>query len=228
MTYPIESIFQRLDKQLSGRLSRPGDKRYAAATAIWAKPVGPMPRALPKLDSQSIDVFIRAMASAASPGCAIITHEFRGAASRVPAAATAFGLRRDHVLVEILASFTDRSEPRDEHWHQRWAQATRRAFDAMALPGDTRTSSPAARWTRGKELRRQCRATHQGQAALRSRQYLQLSHSAAGPSARLGRRIGVLDRDRKTWAATRLRRRRHFRRHDRCCPCTRPRYGLVR
>ena len=135
MTYPIESIFQRLDKQLSGRLSRPGDKRYAAATAIWAKPVGPMPRALPKLDSQSIDVFIRAMASAAPPGCAIITHEFRGAASRVPAAATAFGLRRDHVLVEILASFTDRSEPRDEHWHQRWAQATRRAFDAMALPG---------------------------------------------------------------------------------------------
>ena len=121
MTYPIESIFQRLDKQLSGRLSRPGDKRYAAATAIWAKPVGPMPRALPKLDSQSIDVFIRAMASAASPGCAIITHEFRGAASRVPAAATAFGLRRDHVLVE--------------HWHQRWAQATLRAFDAMALPG---------------------------------------------------------------------------------------------
>jgi len=90
---------------------------------------------LPKLDSQSIDIFIRTMAAAASPGCAIITHEFRGAASRVPAAATAFGLRRDHVLVEILASFTDRAEPRDEHWHQRWVQATLRAFDAIALPG---------------------------------------------------------------------------------------------
>ena len=57
---------------------------------------------LPALDRQAIDVFIRAMATAASPGCAVITHEFRGAASRVPAAATAFGLRRDHVLVEIL------------------------------------------------------------------------------------------------------------------------------
>ena len=101
---------------------------------------------LPTLDSQSIDVFIRAMATAASPGCAIITHEFRGAASRVPVAATAFGLRRDHVLVEILASFTDRSEPRDEHWNQRWAQATLRAFDAIAFPGDIRISSPAARW----------------------------------------------------------------------------------
>ena len=88
-----------------------------------------------QLDSQVIDVFIRAMATAASPGCAIITHEFRGAASRVPAAATAFGLRRDHVLVEILATFTDRSERRDEHWHRRWAQATCRAFDGIALPG---------------------------------------------------------------------------------------------
>ena len=46
MTDLIESTFQRLDGQLSGRLSRPGDDRYAAATAIWAKPVGPMPRAV--------------------------------------------------------------------------------------------------------------------------------------------------------------------------------------
>jgi len=90
---------------------------------------------LPTLDRQAIDVFIRAMATAASPGCAIITHVFRGAASRVPVATTAFGLRRDHVLVEILASFTDRSEPRDEHWNRRWTQATLRAFDGIALPG---------------------------------------------------------------------------------------------
>src|SRR5260370_39318172 len=81
---------------------------------------------VPMLDSQSIDIFIRAMATAASPGCAILTHEFRGAASRVPAAATAFGLRRDHVLVEILASFTDRSESRDEHWNRRGGESARR------------------------------------------------------------------------------------------------------
>ncbi|GLR89120.1 6-hydroxy-D-nicotine oxidase [Bradyrhizobium iriomotense] len=90
---------------------------------------------LPTLDSRGIDVFIRAMAIAPSPGCAIVTHEFRGAASRVPAAATAFRLRRDHVLVEILASFTDRSEPGHERWNRRWVQAARRAFDGFALPG---------------------------------------------------------------------------------------------
>jgi FAD/FMN-containing dehydrogenase len=46
MTDPIERTLRRLCEQLSGRLSRPGDDRYAAATAIWAKPVGPMPRAV--------------------------------------------------------------------------------------------------------------------------------------------------------------------------------------
>lgn len=90
---------------------------------------------LPALDSSGVDAFIRAMATAVSPGCAIITHEFRGAASRVPAEATAFGVRRDHVLVEILASFADRSGPLDEQRHRQWVQTTREAFGALALPG---------------------------------------------------------------------------------------------
>jgi FAD/FMN-containing dehydrogenase len=88
---------------------------------------------LPALDSSSIGVFIEAMETAVSPGWAIFTHEFRGAASRVPAAATAFGLRRDHVLVEILAVFADGSDKLEEH--RRWGRATLEAFDAMALPG---------------------------------------------------------------------------------------------
>src|SRR6266850_5179844 len=46
MTDLIERTFRRLADQLPGRVSRPGDDRYAAATAIWAKPVGRMPRAV--------------------------------------------------------------------------------------------------------------------------------------------------------------------------------------
>jgi FAD/FMN-containing dehydrogenase len=90
---------------------------------------------LPAFDGDGIDAFIQAMATAVSPGCAIVTHEFRGAASRVPVGATAFGLRCDHVLVEILATLADRSEVLDEQRHRQWAQATLRTFDAMALPG---------------------------------------------------------------------------------------------
>jgi FAD/FMN-containing dehydrogenase len=90
---------------------------------------------LPALDSGSIDVFIRAMTTAVSPGCAVFTHEFKGAASRVPAQATAFGLRRDHVLVEILATFADRSDAFEEQQHHQWARATLQGFNGMALPG---------------------------------------------------------------------------------------------
>jgi hypothetical protein len=75
------------------------------------------------------------METAVSPGCAVFTHEFKGAASRVPQEATAFGLRRDHVLIEILATFPDRGDKLEEQRHRRWAQSTLAAFDATALPG---------------------------------------------------------------------------------------------
>src|SRR5262249_46997979 len=90
---------------------------------------------LPALGGAGIDAFIQAMEAAVSPGCAVLTHEFRGAAARVPAQATAFGLRRDHVLVEILAQFADRSGPLEEERHRRWTHATCQALDAVALPG---------------------------------------------------------------------------------------------
>jgi berberine-like enzyme len=89
---------------------------------------------LPALDRDAIDVFIHAMQNTVSPGCAIITHEFRGAASRVAEAETAFGLRRDHLLVEILASFPDRSDAGDMPRHRNWTRATRERF-ATALAG---------------------------------------------------------------------------------------------
>ena len=90
---------------------------------------------LPMLDGSSIDVFIETMAAAVSPGCAIFTHEFKGAASRVPVEATAFGLRGDHVLIEILVTFVDPSDKLEEQRHHEWARATRQFFDETALPG---------------------------------------------------------------------------------------------
>ena len=46
MTDLIGRTLNWLGQQLRGRLSMPGAKRYAAATGIWAKPVGRMPRAV--------------------------------------------------------------------------------------------------------------------------------------------------------------------------------------
>jgi FAD/FMN-containing dehydrogenase len=90
---------------------------------------------LPALGSESIEAFVEAMSKVVSAGCAMFTHEFKGAASRVPNDATAFGLRRDHVLVEILAAFDDRLGKLEEQRHLQWARAARHTFDAIALPG---------------------------------------------------------------------------------------------
>jgi FAD/FMN-containing dehydrogenase len=46
MTDLIERTLNWLGQRLRGRLSMPGDDGYAAATAIWAKPVGRAPRAI--------------------------------------------------------------------------------------------------------------------------------------------------------------------------------------
>jgi FAD/FMN-containing dehydrogenase len=46
MTELIESTLRRLGERMPGRISRPGDDRYDKAAAIWAKPVGRMPRAI--------------------------------------------------------------------------------------------------------------------------------------------------------------------------------------
>jgi len=90
---------------------------------------------LPSLDVNGIDVFVRAMERAVSPGCAIFTHEFKGAASFIPVEATAFGLRRDHILVEIFATVADASDPNSGQRHRQWVHTTLNAFSAMALPG---------------------------------------------------------------------------------------------
>ena len=98
---------------------------------------------VPTLSGACIDVFIGIMETAVSPGCAIFTHDFKGAASRVSEKATAFGLRRDHVLVEILTAFVDRSDKLEEQRHREWARATLRAFDPTVLPGGYPNLLPA-------------------------------------------------------------------------------------
>jgi len=90
---------------------------------------------LPPMDDGSIAPFIEAMKHAVSPGCGLFTHEFKGAASRVPTDATAFGLRRDHLLVEILAATDEQADEQVHGRHREWAGDALRAFDAVALPG---------------------------------------------------------------------------------------------
>lgn len=114
---------------------------YGASQAMWDPFIVNGQRMLmetcwiPVLDAAANDALIGAVASAASRGCAIFTHEFKGAAVQVPEDATAFGLRRDHVLIEILASFDDRLGSAEEERHRKWTRSALQGFAAMALPG---------------------------------------------------------------------------------------------
>src|SRR5260370_31213737 len=115
--------------------------RYGTSLSVFDPHIVNRPRtfvetcSLAALDGAGVDVLVESMAQAVSAGCAIFTHEFRGAASRVPVEATAFGLRRHHILIEILASFPDQSDRLEERRHQQWVRDTSHAFDAIALPG---------------------------------------------------------------------------------------------
>lgn len=90
---------------------------------------------LPPMHESGVAPFIEAMKQAISPGCALFTHEFKGAACRVPIEATPFGLRRDHLLVEILAAVDERANGQQQRCHREWASAALRAFGAIAMPG---------------------------------------------------------------------------------------------
>ncbi|GAA2509355.1 FAD-binding oxidoreductase [Streptomyces longisporus] len=89
-------------------------------------------RWLPELTDTAIELIVEAAAGATSPYSGMYIHHFHGAATRVPAADTAFALRRDHLLVEIAAAWegTERAAP-----HRRWAREVSTAFAEHALPG---------------------------------------------------------------------------------------------
>jgi FAD binding domain/Berberine and berberine like len=79
-----------------------------------------------------ISKLVAAGTNRTSPFTAIAVHHFHGAATRVPLDATAFGLRREHFLVEITAAW----EPGDNFAiHRQWAQNLSRALAPAALPG---------------------------------------------------------------------------------------------
>jgi hypothetical protein len=89
-------------------------------------------RWLPELTEDSCAVLIDAVERSTSPLSSLTLHHFHGAATRVPVASTAFGLRREHLLVEIISTWewSDSGEA-----HRQWAHDLATALDQFALPG---------------------------------------------------------------------------------------------
>ena len=88
---------------------------------------------LPALTAGAADSIIAAKARAASPLCSVFWHHFHGAATRMAPDGAAFGLRREHLMVEIVAGW--RPDGDDGSAHRRWARDLRQSLAPFALPG---------------------------------------------------------------------------------------------
>jgi hypothetical protein len=90
-------------------------------------------RWLPALTAGAADAIIAAKARAASPLCSVFWHHFHGAATRMPPAGAAFDLRREHLMVEIVAGW--KPDRDDGASHRRWARDLWQSLAPFALPG---------------------------------------------------------------------------------------------
>jgi FAD/FMN-containing dehydrogenase len=91
-------------------------------------------RWLPALMPETIAAIVTAGSARTSPHSAIVLHHFHGAATRVPLRATAFGIRREHFLLEVIAAWEPGAES-ERGIHRRWAQKLSQALAPSALPG---------------------------------------------------------------------------------------------
>ena len=89
-------------------------------------------RWLAELTDDAIAALVEAAIARPSPMSLLALHQFHGAASRVAPDATAFALRRDHLLAEVIGSWPagGAADP-----HRQWVKDTTDALAPGALPG---------------------------------------------------------------------------------------------
>ncbi|MGI5215186.1 FAD-binding oxidoreductase [Plantactinospora sp. CA-290183] len=93
-------------------------------------------RWLAELSEPAVEVLLDAALTVSSPYSALAVHHFHGAATRVGRTDTAFGLRDEHLLVEIIAVWPPASRTgQPASAHRDWAERTSSRLAPMALPG---------------------------------------------------------------------------------------------
>ena len=90
-------------------------------------------RSLPALTPGAVDAIITALARKTSPYSMVNWHHLHGAGTRIPAEATAFGLRQEHFMMEIIAGW--KPDEGSGATHRQWAQDLWEALAPFALPG---------------------------------------------------------------------------------------------
>jgi FAD/FMN-containing dehydrogenase len=110
----------------SGLLQR-GDELFAADGRQYAIRT----RSLAALTPGAISELVAAGAARTSALSLINMHHFHGAATRVGVRDTAFGIRREHFMVELIAAWREGDDVR----HRAWADTAAGELRPHALPG---------------------------------------------------------------------------------------------
>ncbi|NBE98591.1 FAD-binding protein [Nonomuraea sp. KC401] len=91
------------------------------------------PRTLAELTPEAADLLVEGVAAARSPYSAVSLHALHGAAARVPAGATAYGMRSPHLVVENIAVWEPGDPAADAH--RAWVRGLSDSLAPHALPG---------------------------------------------------------------------------------------------
>src|SRR5215469_3995348 len=91
-------------------------------------------QSLPGLGDETISELIEVARNFSSPLSLLSIHHFHGAASRIPISDTAFAVRQDHLMVEIVAAWESQAAKGDDE-HVRWARDGSLKLAPYALPG---------------------------------------------------------------------------------------------
>ena len=91
-------------------------------------------RSIPELTEAAEAILVEAGNGLTSSRSAISVHHFHGAATRVPVGDTAFGIRQNHLMVELIAGW-EPSETDDGSKHRAWADRTAKALEPHAFLG---------------------------------------------------------------------------------------------
>ncbi|WP_250126765.1 FAD-binding oxidoreductase [Chroococcidiopsis sp. CCMEE 29] len=91
-------------------------------------------QSLDGFQTKAIEALIEQGLPLPSPFSMINIHNFHGTASRVGVSETAFALRQDHLMVELIAAWEPQS-PDDEQRHIQWAQHISQALAPYAFKG---------------------------------------------------------------------------------------------
>ncbi|MGH3248842.1 MAG: FAD-binding oxidoreductase [Trebonia sp.] len=122
-------VMSAVDRVEYGEPLRRGDEMFARDGRHYAtRTVN-----LAALTADTVTAIVAAGTTRTSPLSALSLHHFHGAATRVPLPATAFGIRREHFMAEIIASW--RPADGDGAPHRQWADSAADLLGPHALPG---------------------------------------------------------------------------------------------